>query len=237
LGHRIQGVLVRAVPDRAGLTALERAYGYRLYEAAGSKFWILDLAIPEPQAGDRAVIRAARPLAPGYVDALRVLDSDEGTLEQLGWLTASAVVARQLRQPVLGFLSDDNRFDFAAVVQPLGVDVIGDKLGQFLLRWEGGTLVIQPLATDVAGSEPPVPPEELSLIPAVTLLATETLAKGEYPLHGNVTAEMSGFAAAASVLGIGTSNYGPAGSLALVEAVGLDSGPWDRAVGGARAGR
>jgi len=237
VGRRIQGVLVRVRPDRAGLTALERAYGYRLYEVRGAGLWLLDLGIPEPSPGDRAVTRAARPLAPGYVDALRVLDSDEGTLEQLAWLTASTFVARQLRQPVLGFLSDDERFDFVTVVRPDGIEVIGDKLGQYLLRWEGGMLAIQPFSGDDPGGEPPTPPEELALIPSVTLLATETLAKGGYPLHGNVAAELTGFAAAAGQLGIGTKDFGPPGSLRFLEAAGLNSGLWDRATGGLRSVR
>lgn len=232
MGSRIQGVLVRARPDRAGLTALERAYGYRLYEVAGAGLWLLDLGIAEPKPGDRAVTRAARPLASGYVDALRVLDTDEGNLEQLAWLTASTVVARQLRQPVLGFLSDDDKLDFVTIVKPDALDVIGDKLGQYLLRWEGGALTIQPFCSDAPGEEPPAPPEELALIPSVTLLATETLDKGGYPLHGNVAAELSGFAAAASRLGIGTSTFGPAGSLQLLEVAGLEQSLWDRAVGG-----
>lgn len=232
MDSRIQGVLVRARPDRADLTALERAYGYRLYEVAGAGLWLLDLGIAEPKPGDRAVTRAARPLAPGYVDALRVLDCDEGNLEQLAWLTASTVVARQLRQPALGFLSDDDKLDFVTIVKPDALEVIGDKLGQYLLRWEGGALTIQPFFSDAPGEEPPVAPEELALIPSVTLLATDTLDKGEYPLHGNVTAELSGFADAASRLGIGTARFGPAGSLQLLEVAGLERSLWDRAVGG-----
>jgi hypothetical protein len=103
---------------------------------------------------------------------------------------------------------------------------------QYLLRWEGGTLTIQPFCGDGPGDEPPVPPEELALIPSVTLLSTETLDKGGYPLHGNVTAELTGFASAASRLGIGTARFGPAGSLQLVEVAGLETSLWDRAVGG-----
>jgi hypothetical protein len=231
LGYRIQGLLVRARPDGAGLIALERAYGYRLFELVGAGLWLIDLGIPEPKPGDRAVIRAARPLAPGYVDALRVLGNDEETLEQLAWLAAAAAAARQLREPVLGFVSDDEQLDFAAIVKPDGVEVIGDKLGQYLLRWEGGALVIQPFNSDGAGDEPPTTPEELSLIPSVTLLANEKLAKGGYPLHGNVTAEMHSFAAGADALGIGTWNFGAIGSLQLIEAGGLDHSLWDRAAG------
>jgi hypothetical protein len=228
LGYRVQGVLVRARPDGAGLTALERAYGYRLYELAGRGLWLIDLGVVEPAAGDRMVIRAARALAPSYVDALRVLGSGDETLEQLAWLTAAAVAAKQLRQPVLGFVSDDNLLDFAAVVTPDAVGVIGDRLGQYLLRWEGGNLAIQPFFSDGKKEEPPVPPEELSLIPAVTLLNTEKLTS-DYPLHGNVMAEMSGFADDGGGLGIGTMNFGQMGPLRLVEGRGLDQGPWDRA--------
>jgi hypothetical protein len=235
LGYRIQGVLVRANPDSAGLTALERAYGYRLFELVGRGLWLLDFAIAEPKPDDRATIRAARPLAAAYVDALRVLGHEDETFEQLAWLTAAAVAAKQLRQPVLGFLSDDDLLDFAAVVTPDGVSVIGDKLGQYLLRWEGGTLAIQPFCKDGTADEPPVPPEELSLIPAVELFPNETLASSGYPLHGNVTAEMHGFAEGASSLNIGSWTFGPAGSLKLVEAKGLDHSLWDRAAGEARA--
>jgi hypothetical protein len=231
LGFRVQGVLVRARPDGAGLTALERAYGYRLYELVGRGLWLIDLGVAEPKPGDRAIIRAARPLASGYVDALRVLGGDEETFEQLAWLAASAVAARQLRQPVLGFVSDDSLLDFAAVVTPLGVGVIGDKLGQYLLRWESGALAIQPFCSDGSDDEPPIPPEELSLIPAVTLLANEKLASGGYPLHGNVMAEMHSFAEGAAGLGIGTWHFGQVGSLKLIEAKGLDHGLWDRAAG------
>jgi hypothetical protein len=231
LGYRIQGLLVQARPDGAGLTALDRAFGYRLFELVGRGLWLIDLGIPEPVPGDRAVIRAARPLAPGYVDALRVLGNDEETLEQLAWLAASAAAARQLRQPVLGFLSDDEQLDFAAIVKPEGVEVIGDRIGQYLLRWEGGTLAIQPFCNEGTDDEPPIPPEELSLIPSVMLLANEKLPKGGYPLHGNVAAEMSNFAEGASGLGVGTWNFGAVGSLALIETGALGHSLWDRAVG------
>lgn len=235
MGYRIQGVLVRTNPDRAALTALERAYGYRLFELVGRGLWLLDFAIAEPKPDDRATIRAARPLAPAYVDALRVLGREDETFEQLAWLTAAAVAAKQLRQPVLGFLSDDDLLDFAAVATQEGVSVIGDKLGQYLLRWEGGTLAIQPFHKDGTEDEPPVPPEELSLIPAVKLFPNETLASSGYPLHGNVSAEIPGFAEGASSLNIGTWTYGPMGSLRLVEAKGLDHSLWDRAAGEAHA--
>jgi hypothetical protein len=74
----------------------------------------------------------------------------------LAWLTAAAAAARQLREPVLGFLSDDDLLDFAAVVTR-GVIVIGDRLGQYLSmgrRGPGDSAVLQ------AGHrpEPPVPP-------------------------------------------------------------------------------
>ena len=231
MGNRVQGVLVRGKPDAAALTALERAYGYRLYELVGPGLWLIDLGIAEPSAGDRATIRAARPLAASYVDALRVLGDGDETLEQLAWLTAAAAAARQLRQPVLGFVSDDTLLDFATVVTPDGVVVIGDRLGQYLLRWEGGgALAIQPFFSDGQGAEAPVAPEELSLIPAVTLLNTEKLSSG-YPLHGNVVAELDGFAQDAGGLGIGTRNSGPGSSLRLVASMGLEMGPWDRAAG------
>jgi hypothetical protein len=235
LGYRVQGVLLRAMPDAAGLTALERAYGYRLFELAGRELWLLDLGVPEPKSGDRAVIRAARMLAPGYVDALRVLGSEEETFEQLGWLVATAAAARQMRQPVLGFVSDDTLLDFAAVITAEGVGVIGDKLGQYLLRWEAGALAIQPFTNGGNHHEPPIAPEELALIPAVTLLDTEMLGSGGYPLHGNVAAEMRGFADGAAGLGVGTYNVGPVGSLRLVEAKGLDHSLWDRAAAAARS--
>jgi hypothetical protein len=225
--------MVRARPDAAGLTVLERAYGYRLFEMAGCGLWLIDLGVPEPKAGDRAIIRAARPLASGYVDALRVLGSDEETFEQLAWLAASAIAAKQFRQPVLGFVSDDAVLDFAVIVTPDGVGVIGDKLGQYLLRWESGALAIQPFTSGGDRQEPPIAPEELALIPAVTLLATETLGSGGYPLHGNVMAEMNGFADGAVDLGIGTWNIGQVDSLRLVEAKGLDHSLWDRAAGAA----
>jgi hypothetical protein len=231
VGYRVQGLLVKARPDAAGLSALEGAYGYRLFELSGRGLWLIDLGIPEPQPGDRAMIRAARPLAPGYVDALRVLGDDDVTLEQLAWLAAAGAASRQLRQPVLGFLSDDAQLDFAALVKPEGAEVIGDKLGQYLLRWEGGSLAIQPFCSDGNGQECPTPPEELSLIPSVTLLANEKLAPGGYPLHGNVMAEIHSFAEGAAGLGIGTWNFGPVGSLKMIAAAGLDHSLWDRAAG------
>jgi len=130
---------------------------------------------------------------------------------------------------------DARDLDFVAIVKPEGVEVIGDKLGQYLLRWEGGTLAIQPFHKDGTEDEPPVPPEELSLIPAVKLFPNETLASSGYPLHGNVSAEIPGFAEGASSLNIGTWTYGPMGSLRLVEAKGLDHSLWDRAAGEAHA--
>lgn len=233
--YRVQGVLVRAKPDAASLAALERVYGYRLFELVGRELWLLDLGVPEPKPGDRAIIKAARPLAPGYVDALRVLGADEEKFEQLAWLTATAVVARQVGGQVLGFVSDDAVLDFAIIAGPDGAAIIGDRLGQYLLRWEGGALAIQPFFS--SEQEPPVPPEEFSLIPSVTLLATEKLAGGGYPLHGNVMAEMHSFAEGASSLGIGSWNFGSLGSLKLVEAKGLENSLWDRAAGETRTRR
>ena len=231
MGFRIQGVLVRAMPDRAALAALQRVYGYRLYEVTAAGVWLLDLAVPVPVPGDRAAARAARPLAPGYIDALRVIDGDESPLEQIAWLTASDVVSRQLRQPVLGFLSDDDQLDFAAAVAPEGVQSIGDRLARYLFRWEAGALTIQPFADRDADRDELSVPEELSLIPSVTLLSVETLGDDGYPLHGNVVAEMPGFAHAAQPLGIGSEKAGRSGSLTLIEAAGLESSLWDTSAG------
>src|SRR5664279_6061822 len=136
VGYRIQGVLLRAKPDAAGLAALEKAYGYKLFELTGRGLWLLDLGVPEPAPGDLKKVKAARPLASSYVDALRVIGCDEEPLEQLAWLTAGAAAARHLRQPVLVFLSDDEEHDFVAVITRDGVSVIGDKLRGYLLRWE-----------------------------------------------------------------------------------------------------
>ena len=229
MGHQIQGVLLRAKPDTAGLAALEKAYGYKLFELTGRGLWLLDLGVPVPSPGDLKAVKAARPLASGYVDALRVIGCDEEPLEQLAWLTAGAAAARHLRQSVLVFLSDDEDHDFTAVVTPEGVGVIGDKLRGYLLRWEGGALVMQPFVSDGTGQEPPMPPDELALIPKASLLPTETLASGGYPLHGNVLAEIGGFAEGDVPLGIGTWSHGPQGSLHLIEAKGLSNRGWDRA--------
>lgn len=231
MGYRVQGVLFRAAPDPGGLAKLEAAYSYRLYELPGRGLWLIDLGVSVPAPGDRAAIRAARNLAPSYVDALRVLGGEEDTFEQIAWLTASVAVARGLRQPVLGFVSDNEALDFAAVALPDGVAVIGDRLGQYLLRWEGGALAIQPFYSDGKGEVPLIPPEELSLIPAVTLLDTEVLTGDSYPLHGNVVAELGGFADGAAGLGIGTWTGGQLGAVRLVSANGLDGSLWDRAAG------
>ena len=237
MGYRIQGVLLRAKPDAAGLAALEKAYGYKLFELTGRGLWLLDLGVPEPAPGDLKKVKAARPLASSYVDALRVIGCDEEPLEQLAWLTAGAAAARHLRQPVLVFLSDDEEHDFVAVITPDGVSVIGDKLRGYLLRWEGGTLVIQPFVSDGTGQEPPTPADELALIPKASLLPTETLAAGGYPLHGNVLAEIGGFAEGDAPLGIGTWSHGPQGSLQLIETKGLSNSGWDRAAGAAPLSR
>lgn len=229
MGCQIQGMLLRAKPDAAGLAAVEKAYGYKLFELTGHALWLLDLGVPEPAPGDLKTVKAARPLASSYVDALRVIGCDEEPLAQLAWLTAGAAAARHLRQPVLVFLSDDQEHDFAAVVTPEGVGVIGDKLRGYLLRWEGGALVMQPFVSDGTGQEPPTPPDELALIPKASLLPTETLAAGGYPLHGNVLAEICGFAEGDAPLGIGTCSHGPQGSLQLIEAKGLSDSGWDRA--------
>jgi hypothetical protein len=236
VGYQIQGVLLRSKPDPAGLAALEKAYGYKLFELTDRGLWLLDLGVPEPPPGDLKTVKAARPLASGYVDALRVIGCDEEPLEQLAWLAAGAAAARQLRQPVLVFLSDDESLDFVAVVAPEGVVVIGDRLCGYLLRWEAGALVIQPFV-GAAGEEAPTPPDELALIPKASLLPTETLAAGGYPLHGNVLAEIGGFTQGDVPLGIGTWRYGPQGSLTLLEAKGMDHSGWDRAAGAAPRAR
>lgn len=230
MGYRIQGLLLQAAPVEAALRVLERAYDYRLFELPGRGLWLMDLAVPVPKPGDRAVIRAARPLAPGYVDALRVLGADEEPFEQFAWLAASAMAAKQLRQRLLGFVSDDLTLDFAVVAGPDGIEVIGDRLGGYLLRWERATLAIQPFYRGGSADDWPLPPEELALIPGVTLLDTEELA-GVYPLHGNVVAEMHGFADGAAGLGIGTYTGGQVGAVRLIEARGLDSSVWDRGAG------
>jgi hypothetical protein len=233
VGYRIQGVLLRSKPDEAGLAVLEKAYGYKLFELTGRGLWLLDLGVPVPAPGDLKTVKAARPLASSYVDALRVIGCDEEPLEQLAWLTAAAAAARHLRQPVLAFLSDDEEHDFVAIVTPEGVGVIGDRLRGYLLRWEGGALVIQPFVSSGTGQEPLTPPDELALIPKASLLPTETLAAGGYPLHGNVLAEIGGFAQGDAPLGIGTWSHGPQGSLHLIEAKGLSHSGWDRAAGAA----
>jgi hypothetical protein len=233
VGYQIQGVLLRDKPDVAGLEALEKAYGYKLFELPDRGLWLLDLGVPVPAPGDLKTVKAARPLASSYVDALRVIGCDEEPLEQLAWLTAGAAAAHHLGQPILVFLSDDEEHDFVAVVSPAGVSVIGDRLCGYLLRWEGGALVIQPFLSGITGQQPSTPPDELALIPKASLLPTETLAGDGYPLHGNVVAEMSGFADGDVPLGIGTLSHGPQGSLQLIEAKGLSNSCWDRAAGAA----
>ena len=233
MGYQIQGVLLRVQPETAGLAVLEKAYGYKLFELTDRGLWLLDLGVPVPAPGDLKTVKAARPLASGYVDALRVIGCDEEALEQLAWLTAGAAAARHLHQDVLVFLSDDEAHDFVAVVTPEGVSVIGDRLCSYLLRWEGGVLVIQPFVSDGTGQEPPTPPDELALIPKASLLPTETLTAEGYPLHGNVLAEICAFTEDDVPLGIGTWDYGPEGSLKLIEAKGLSNSGWDRAAGAA----
>jgi len=229
LGYRIQGMLLKARPEAAGLAALERAYGFKLFELASGRVWLLDLGIPKPEPGDYALAKASRPFAPTYVDALRVIGCDEEPLEQLAWLTAAGGTARQLRQPVLVFLSDDVSLDFAAVVNPDGVGVIGDRLRGYLFRWESGALTIQPFYTDAAVQSEVEVPEELALLKKATLLPPEKLPAGGYPLHGNVSAEIAGFAPGAGILGIGTYGFGPAGSLSVVESRNMGRSVWDSA--------
>jgi hypothetical protein len=231
VGYRIQGVLLRQKPDEDALPEAGNGAGYKLFELTGLELWLLDLNLPALKPGDRASIRAARPLAPSYVDVLRVLGSDDQIFEQAPWLTATAGVARLLGQPAFGFLSDDDRLDFAAIATPEGVSVIGDTIEPFLIRWEAGDLVIQPYCKSDPDAEMPRAPEELSLIPSATVLETERLTDG-YPLHGNVVAEIGGFAPGVEVLGIGTLGVGPIGSLRLVGRERMEHSVWDRAVGG-----
>jgi hypothetical protein len=228
VAYRIQGVLLKERPSEAALTELARRHAYKLFELVGRPLWLLDLDLPALKPGDRAVIRAARPLAPSYVDALRVLGSDEQPFEQGPWLTATAGVAKLLGQPVLGFVSDDEGLDFATIATPEGVSVIGDTLEPYLMRWESGTLMIQPYSKNDSGGETPGAPEELSLIPSATVLETERLSGG-YPLHGNVLAEMDGFVPGVEVLGIGTWNVGPLGTLKLLVGERMEHSVWDRA--------
>jgi len=233
VGYRIQGVLLKQKPDEAALPEVGHGAGYKLFELVGRQLWLLDLNLPALKPGDRAAIRAARPLAPSYVDALRVLGSDDQPFEQAPWLTATAGVAKLLGQPAFGFLSDDERLDFAAIATPEGVSVIGDTLEPYLIRWEAGALVIQPYCKSDPDAETPCAPEELSLIPAATVLETERLTDG-YPLHGNVVAEIGGFAPGVEVLGIGTWGFGPIGSLRLVGKDRMEQSVWDRATGAHR---
>jgi hypothetical protein len=221
-------VLLKQRPNEAALPELQRRHGYKLFEMVGRELWLLDLDLPAPKPGDRAAIRAARPLAPSYVDALRVLGSEEQPFEQAPWLTATAAIAKLLDQIALGFLSDDEGLDFAAIATPEGVSVIGDTLEPYLMRWEAGALVIQPYSKNDPGGETPTAPEELSLIPNATVLEPERLSGG-YPLHGNVLAEIDGFAPGVETLGIGTMSFGPTGSLSLVANDRMDHSVWDRA--------
>jgi hypothetical protein len=233
VAHRIQGVLLKQRPSEANLPELQRRHGFKLFEMVGRELWLLDLDLPALKPGDRAAIRAARPLAPSYVDALRVLGSDEQPFEQAPWLTATAAIAKLLDQTALGFLSDDQGLDFAAIATPEGVSVIGDTLAPYLMRWEAGALMIQPFCKNDPEEERPCPPEELSLIPNVTVLEPEQLSGG-YPLHGNVAAEIHGFAPGVETLGIGTTSFGPIGSLWLVANERMDHSVWDRAAGARR---
>jgi hypothetical protein len=209
---------------------LQRRQGYKLFEMVGQELWLLDLDLLALKPGDRAAIRAARPLAPSYVDALRVLGSEDQPFEQAPWLTATAATAKLLDQTALGFLSDDQGLDFAAIATPEGVSVIGDTIERFLMRWEAGALMIQPYCKNDPDDEMPCAPEELSLIPNVTVLEPERLSGG-YPLHGNVAAEIHGFAPGVETLGIGTKIFGPIGTLSLVTSERMDHSVWDQAAG------
>jgi hypothetical protein len=230
VGHRIQGVLVLRQPEPEQLIELSRTYGFRLFELTERKAWLLDLESLAVEEDDRAIVRAARKLAAGYVDALRVLATHEGLLEQTFWLLATAAAAHHLAQPVLGFVSDDQRLDFAAVATPDGIVTVGDRVDCYLLRWENGTLVVQPVTGATPGDGVPDPPEELAFIPTVTLLPTEELADG-YPLHGNVAAEMQGFLPGITTLGIGTRRGAENGSLRSLAAHRIESSLWDRPAG------
>lgn len=233
MAYRIQGVLLKEKPSEAALMELTRRYSYKLFELVGRPMWLLDLDLPAAKPGDRAAIRAARPLAPSYVDTLRVLGSDEQAFEQAPWLTATAGLAKLLGKPVLGFVSDDEGLDFATVATPDGVSVIGDHLEPYLMRWEAGALMIQPYSKTNSSAETPGTPDELSLIPSATVLATEPLSGG-YPLHGNVLAELEGFAPGVDMLGIGTWNVGPVGTLKLLASEQMEHSVWDRAAAGQR---
>jgi hypothetical protein len=228
-------MLLRSQPEAAGLAALEQAYGFKLFELTGGRVWLLDLGVPRPKAGDYALAKAARPLAPTYVDALRVIGCDEEPLEQLAWLVAAGDVARQLHHSVLVFVSDAESLDFAAVVTPQGVVVIGDRLRGYLFRWDGEALAIQPFYEDAAAQSEVEVPEELALLKQATILAPEKLPAGGYPLHGNVSAEIAGFAPSAAALGIGTPSYAQPGSLSVVESRNLPHSVWDRASVATRA--
>jgi len=233
VSYRIQGVLLKEKPSEAALIELARRYAYKLFEVVGRPLWLLDLDLPDAKPGDRAAIRAARPLAPSYIDTLRVLGSDEQPFEQAPWLTATAGVAKLLGQPVLGFVSDDEGLDFATVATPEGVSVIGDTLEPYLMRWAAGALMIQPYSKNDSNGERPGTPDELSLIPSATVLETERLSGG-YPLHGNVLAELDGFAPGVEMLGIGTWNVGPLGTLRLLASDRMEHSVWDRAASGVR---
>lgn len=235
MGSRVQGVLVRARPAAGDLDTIEQAFGFRLFELKGASVWLLDLDLPAQKATERAILRAARGLAPAYVDAVRVLACDDEPIEQLTWLAATAAIARQTSQPTLGFVSDDSRYDFAALSAPDGIAVIGDRVEPYLVRWEGGDLSVQPTVRDASALDRTQPPEELALIPSITILPAEALPASGYPLHGNVAAELYDFAPTAiGSLGISSPKGPTPGTLTLVEARGLASSCWDAALAPAR---
>jgi hypothetical protein len=224
VGHRIQGMVLHARPSASALDSISALYPFRLYELTGSAIWILDLGVQSQP--DRATTRAARTIAANYVDAIRVLDAEEHDLEQLGWLVATANVARLVDTPVLGFVSDDSHLDFAVIARPDGISVIGDHVPPYLVRFDLGQLTIQPYLRS-PDSGPPPEPEELGLIASVSLLPAEPL-RGGYPLHGNVVAEMFEFAAAAGgIAGDDAALAAARRGIRLVEARGLDSSCWD----------
>ena len=230
MGYRVQGILLSSQPDRSRLGGVAKAFGYRLYVVRPRNVWLLDLGVPEPKPTDGGLFRAVRALAPEYVDAVHLLLPADVTAEQLPWLAATAYVAAELNQPVLGFVSDDDTLDFAAVADPSGVTCVADHVESFLMRWDHGALTVQGLLDDDPLAEAPQAPDELRLIPGITIMPTEEV-EG-YPLHGNVAVEMQAVApGVAEVLGLYSWDGAAPGSLALVDQARLDYSIWDFAAG------
>ena len=232
MGYRVKGVLLSSEPDRARLTGIGKTFGYRLFLVKASQKWLLDLGVAEPKRWDAGLFKAARPLAPEYVDAVRILHPADIAVDQLPWLTATSYVARELGQSVLGFVSDDDLRDFAAVAEPAGMTCVTDKVDPFILRWDRGALSLQGYISDDPWSSPPQTPHELLSIAGVTVLPPEELPGGGYPLYGNVAAEMQAVApGVAEALGLYSWDGPPHGSLTLVNWVRLDRSQWDYAAG------